>query len=390
MTTKSAHGRVEALDLLRLFAALSVVAFHYCFRGAAADDMTWLWLPAAVPVAKYGFLGVELFFVISGFVIAYSAEGRNLREFVVARAARIYPGFLVVMTATFLVVLAFGAPRYQTSLVQWLANLAIVAPALKQPFMDGVYWSIVYELVFYAWVAATIATGWFPRRLPLIVVAWLAISLANEFGLESNAVRRMFITDGSGFFAAGLMLYALFSGRRDAITWLLLAVATVIAILQGNGDADWTRNHFGIDLSVIVVAALSVAAVGLVGAALLVRRLPIPASVLLAAGGVTYPLYLLHQTIGFIAFNRLQGLAPPVILVIATVSVMIALSYAIYRYVERPGQKLMRLWLSRLLRLEPRPASTRAPGHRLLDVPVYGPVRLARAAIGGAPEGAAS
>ena len=128
MTTQSAaHGRVEALDLLRLFAALSVVAYHYCFRGAGADGMTWLSLPEVMPVSKYGFLGVQLFFVISGFVIAYSAEGRNVREFFVARAARIYPGFLVAMTLTFIVILGFGAPRFQASVSDWLANLPWIA-----------------------------------------------------------------------------------------------------------------------------------------------------------------------------------------------------------------------------------------------------------------------
>jgi hypothetical protein len=101
-TPPASRGRVETLDLLRLFAALAVVAYHYTFRGFAADDMTWVHVDAVVPVTKYGYLGVQLFFVISGFVIAYSAEGRNARQFFIARAARLYPGFLACMTITFL------------------------------------------------------------------------------------------------------------------------------------------------------------------------------------------------------------------------------------------------------------------------------------------------
>ena len=67
---KPAQDRVPALDLLRLFAALAVVVFHYAYRGAAADGFTKVSLPALEPIAKYGWFGVELFFVISGFVIA--------------------------------------------------------------------------------------------------------------------------------------------------------------------------------------------------------------------------------------------------------------------------------------------------------------------------------
>ena len=88
---------LPALDLLRLFAALSVVLFHYAFRGAAADGYTHVHLPELIPFAKYGARGVSLFFVISGFVIAYSAVGRSTQDFAIARITRLYPGFLICM-----------------------------------------------------------------------------------------------------------------------------------------------------------------------------------------------------------------------------------------------------------------------------------------------------
>src|SRR5688500_5224874 len=125
-----AKVRIEALDVLRLFAALAVVLFHYAFRGAAADDLTRVSLPALAPVAKYGYLGVDFFFIISGFVIAWSAEGRTWFQFSVARAARIYPAFVFCMTATFAAILFFGRPRFETSLSQWAANLLVFSPAV--------------------------------------------------------------------------------------------------------------------------------------------------------------------------------------------------------------------------------------------------------------------
>jgi hypothetical protein len=176
------HNRVEVVDLLRLLAALAVVFFHYTFRGSAGDDgFTTLSLPALAPFTKYGFMGVQLFFVISGFVIAYSAENRGAIEFGIARIARIYPCFIICMTLTFLLTLALGAPNFQTGLTHWLANFVIAAPTLHRPFMDGVYWSLVYELTFYSWIFLLLTAGWFRKHIDTIVAGAGCTQLRTAF-----------------------------------------------------------------------------------------------------------------------------------------------------------------------------------------------------------------
>ena len=72
--------RVNEIDLLRFVAALAVVFFHYAFRGYAADDRSIMPYPLLAPIAKYGYLGVELFFLISGFVILMTASRGSLRH----------------------------------------------------------------------------------------------------------------------------------------------------------------------------------------------------------------------------------------------------------------------------------------------------------------------
>lgn len=348
-----ARGRVEALDLLRLFAALLVVLYHYTFHGPGAYDLTWLSVPEVAPVTKYFYLGVPLFFVISGFVIAFSAEGRTVRDFVIARLARIYPGFVICMSLTFVIIAAFGAPRLHVSVLQWIANLAVAAPALKQPYMDMVYWSIVCEVVFYVLVAVMIASGLFARRLAGLVAAWLLISFANECLLNSELIRRLLITNYSGFFAAGLMLYAIYSGRRNAGTWLLLAMATILGALQANWNADWLRER-GVELSPLIVIGIGVCAVALVAIGVSIKRVPVRSSVLLAVGGLTYPLYLLHQMLGYVAFNHLEGVAPRPVLLVAAISTMLLLSWALFHFVERPAQKVAKHVLAQALRVPVR------------------------------------
>jgi len=345
------RGRVEILDLLRLFAVLAVLLFHYDFRGAAADGFTTVSLPDLTPIAKYGYLGVQLFFVISGFVIAYSAEGRTAAGFAIARIARIYPGFVFCMTMTFIATLAIGAPRFEATALGWFANLFIVAPALKQPFMDGAYWSIVYEITFYGWVFVLISTGLFRREIGLIVITWLAISIFNESFLGSLPLRRLLITDQSGFFAAGLLLYEIYRGRWDRTVLLLLALATVTAINEALAGAAWTRDHYHIPLDNWIVAGACLAAIGAVWLAMRVRRLPLQPSLILAIGGLTYPMYLLHQHIGYMLLSRFEGAATAPQLIAATTLAVMTTSWLIWRYIERPAQMWMKRRLNRGLDL---------------------------------------
>jgi peptidoglycan/LPS O-acetylase OafA/YrhL len=345
-----AKVRIEGLDLLRLFAALSVVIFHYAFRGAAADSFTHVSLPALAPVAKYGYLGVDLFFVISGFVIAWSAEGRHWSRFAVARFARIYPAFVFCMSATFLVTLLIGMQPFEASLPQWLANLVVFSPALGEPFMDGAYWSIVYELVFYGWIALFLMLGLFPRYAQAILVVWLGLSILNEYALGSGALQKLLLTDHSGFFAVGVVLYMFRRGERGLLNWALLGLSVLVALDNTLLGADWLRDHYKVAFDNWVLILCGLGAIGLVAAASHIGSVPLSAGVVAAIGGLTYPLYLLHQHAGFILINRFEGILPAPLLIAATIAVMILAAWAVWRFVEPPARRL-------IYRLADRPLS---------------------------------
>lgn len=339
--------RIDALDLLRMVAVMMVILFHFAYRGGVAEHMSDVFLPALWPVAKYGVLAVDMFFVISGFVIAYSAEGRTAVEFAIARFSRIYPAFVVCMTITFAVTLAIGAPRFAASFGQWAANLAIAAPMLKQPFMDGAYWSIVYEVTFYGWVAILIQAGLFRRRIDVIIVVWLAVSVVN-MDLHIVMVRRLFLTDESGFFVAGLLLYEFWRGRRDLLAKVLLVTATITATVQALGNIDLNRNYYQVPYDDRVVVLLVLLAIGTVALSVRIGKVPLPSRLVTAIGGLTYPLYLLHQQIGFMIFNRVSGLLADEVVVAAVTALVIALAWAVWRFIDKPGQRFAKAALSRL------------------------------------------
>ena len=127
-------------------------------RGSTRLLLAWTDLSDAF---KYGHIGVHIFFCISGFVIAYSAAGRNAWGFAAARFARIYPTFILCLTLLFVARLLWGGTVFAADPVQYLANFLIMPQLVGQKFMSGVYWSIVTEVIFYGWVFVLLAVGVF-------------------------------------------------------------------------------------------------------------------------------------------------------------------------------------------------------------------------------------
>ncbi|MFB9262817.1 acyltransferase family protein [Bradyrhizobium erythrophlei] len=331
-------SRMASLDLLRLLAALAVVFFHYCFRGKIAGDLDSGYA-AAAPFAIYGYLGVNLFFLISGFVISWSAEGRNWQEFSVARFVRLYPGFLVCMTATFVVLAIARDPRFPTDLLTYAANLSMFAPAFGRLAMDGVYWSIMLEIVFYGWFAALIFAGVYPRRKLTIVAVWLAVSALNETLLGSGALRILLVTAYAPFFASGILAYHLVSRGRSPQVLALLAASFLLSCKTITFSQNWMIAHLGVAPSYLHLVAANVAVHAIFAGAILLRSVVRPSPTILMLGGLTYPLYLLHQFIGYILLNALAphiGKYAAFMLVLAG---MLIASFLVWRFVEMPVRK---------------------------------------------------
>ena len=285
-------GRVDALDLLRLLAVAAVVLYHFGFNGPTSNGTTYVALPGLGAFAQYGYLGVQLFFVVSGFVIAFSAQGRTASEFFIARVSRIYPAFLFCMTLTFLATLAFGGEVFHVTAKQFLGNLLIAAPAVAQPYVDLVYWTLILELTFYSWIFVLMLAGQMRKPPIAIIVVWLLVSVLNEMAIGSHVLTKILLTDQSGFFATGVMLYALSEGRRDATAQAVLGLAAVTAVLQGILNARLLSAKLGVVFDPTIVAAICGSIIVLAVFAVRARSTLLPASLALAVGGMTYPLYL--------------------------------------------------------------------------------------------------
>jgi peptidoglycan/LPS O-acetylase OafA/YrhL len=336
---RSDQSRVPGLDLLRLVAVAAVVFYHYGFWGPASHGVPQVALPYLASYAQYGFLGVPIFFTISGFVIAYSAEGRTPVGFAIARFSRIYPTFLFCMTLTFATILLLGGTNFEVSFAQWTANLFVAAPALGQSYVDTSYWSLVIEIVFYAWVAAFLALGLFPRRIDAIILVWLGITFANELTIDAPIFEKIFIADDSGFFAVGLLIYEYYRGRRDLKLYGIVALSVGTSVFQAIHKLERLGVHTGGSFDVRIVAAICLVSIAIIFLATRIRRLPLPAGLVLAAGGITYPLYLLHMQMGY---TILTAVAPVRNVELWTVTIIfgtVILAWVTWRFFERRAHR---------------------------------------------------
>jgi peptidoglycan/LPS O-acetylase OafA/YrhL len=132
--TSRPSQRLVELDALRVLAAFSVIGDHYVI-GAHLSS----WLSSG---ARFGFLGVNLFFMISGFVIMLSATGSKPFDFVVARIARLYPAFWTAVTLTAVTVLLLQGESAGITWQQYLVNLTMVPEYVGVDSIDGVYWTL--------------------------------------------------------------------------------------------------------------------------------------------------------------------------------------------------------------------------------------------------------
>jgi peptidoglycan/LPS O-acetylase OafA/YrhL len=329
--SKPRPHRLIELDALRGLAALSVVLFHYTTHYDNSYGHS-LPLQVEVPFGKYG---VQLFFAISGFVILMSLERvERARDFLLGRVVRLYPAYWMGLALTFTVVTVFGLPQREVSTGAALVNLTMFQELLRIPHVDGVYWTLTVELSFYALVLVLLSARMLDRIIPLFIALVVVQTLA-ELALQSMGLSfaaRLAGRPHLQFFALGVLAFKRSRGEVPLASSLaLVGVCLAHGLLVGSTPL-WV---LGVILG--VAHALSTGALGW-----LTWR---PLTLL---GFVSYPLYLVHQNIGYLIILRLEeaGWRPEVAIGVA-LAVALVLATAITHLVEQPALRLYREWRRR-------------------------------------------
>jgi peptidoglycan/LPS O-acetylase OafA/YrhL len=339
------------VDGWRFFAAMALVLYHYLYRGGELKPLP---IPdmfdLVSPIAKYGYLGVPLFFVISGFVILPSAFSKEAKGFMLARFLRLYPAYWICCSLTFIAMLLlppmWGAPPTGTL---YLINMTMLQGLIGFEHLDGVYWTLTHELIFYFWICILMLCRKM-HRLERVFLFWLLLAalnyIANANGFYiRNSVQVVFLVNYVGFFAMGAMLCLMHRHGFSLCRFLLFLFATGVSILHINLLIAVQRAIFtgggGNEISTIGAPLVFLSLVALFIASLRLRLQPRRPAMWVLLGNITYPLYLLHQNIGVGLYLLLRGALNKYLLMGLLIAGMIGLAAAVHLLAEKP----LRAWL---------------------------------------------
>ena len=354
-TPTARRPRLYVLDGLRLVAALYVVAYHYTAFdlhdphpwGRPVHDI----FPFFGRISAYGFLGVQLFFLISGFVICMTAWGRTPKEFLISRVTRLFPAYWFAILATTCFALAFGGSWLRGGLTvsQTATNLTMMEDPLKVMETDGVYWTLWCELVFYLLFLVVVQQGLTYKRVIGFAGIWL---LAGVIGAQSGSalLNTLTMPGQAPYFAAGLAMYLIHRYGPDLITLGTVGLCWLLSLHQLTLQLPGISDNVGHPLHYSVAAAFVTGCYAVLLAAATHRLDWIRWSGLTTAGALTYPLYLLHEHIGWSLIDHLHGRVPAWPLVGAVTVLFLYAAWLVHRFVERPMARYLKRGLSK-----PRP-----------------------------------
>lgn len=346
----------HALDISRLLAAVGVLFWHYqhlLIPTGGSPGREWInahspWFSALQPLYLHGWLAVQYFWCVSGFVFAhvYLADARAGQRFWPARIARLWPLHLITLGLVALLQAAYWHSHGTTFIYQandawhFALNLPMATSWGLTPeySFNGPAWSLSAEILAYAvfWIALPLI-----RRFGLLltapvaaVAAWVVVGHVQDYP----------ITSCIAWFFTGCTVY--FAARRhwDDARWLA-ALAGLVVLASAWG---WTINLMPLAEPTLVL--------GLFLFSLLADRLDIGnwLAALRRLGDASYGVYLWHfplQIVIVLTLDRLVGsreiVARPEAL-LAFIAASVAAGFLSYRFVERPLQRRVLAGLARL------------------------------------------
>ncbi len=305
-------AHLSQVDGLRTVAIFWVALYHYAVfwspAGAGLNLLPYGDALAWIPFAKVGYLGVYLFFIVSGFVITLSLQrSQGLLHFAKLRAIRLWPTLLICGSLTFAITTLFGPPDLVRGPLEYLISLTFIPPphlgkvigVSNLEWLDGAYWSLWTEVRFYIIVGVFYAMS--PTRFLGLWAGFAIYSVGVHlaglaYGGSFEGLSRLIFAQYQPYFSAGIAIAALRArqhcGDQPATGPVALLALSILQAFTYPWLAAGSLT-VSVFLGLVFVFALALFAM------LSRRRIPVLGSrPMVILGAASYAYYLLHQNLG--------------------------------------------------------------------------------------------
>ena len=384
--------RLGQVDGLRTIAVAMVVCFHYLDRWTTPTFALNIY-PYGSTYAHhfltYGAYGVQLFFIISGFVIFLTLERcTSLIEFFVRRIVRLWPALILATFATILIARSLaGSPPHASDTNSLLPSLTLIPKYVwgllgvhTSGYADGVLWSLWIEIQFYlvAGIIFFVARRYFLYVMTAIAVALSALTyvvldhLGRGLGLHLSPrvafhLREFLIGSNMEahlwWFIFGMAMYQLWAGRSRTSNLVIAGIAIIFQELTSLHLAPWGPGK-GPIFALVIVGIFALFAGGLylpaLGRVLSLRWMR-------KIGEASYLMYLIHEVIGLTLViwitRKLHWSGPTsIIAAIGVLVVLLGVCRLSFRYFETPSQRALMSAYRRFARATtPQRSLTKSP-----------------------------
>ena len=318
----------QELDAFRGLSILSVVLFHYTTRY----DQIYGHQDMCISF-PYGYLGVQFFYMLSGFLIFMSLKHvDNMKIFITKRIVRLYPSYWVSIILTYGFVIIFTLPGREPFFIDTLINFSMLQdwlPGIQS--VDGAYWTLSRFLSFY-FIVFLINKFNLTPKIVLICYLWLLLICATKTAtffniyLPYRVKLTLLLFDGSLFILG--ILFFLWKNDGISLDKALAFMLCLSTILFVNGEAVF--------ISVLFFSALFILVI--YGKVKFIAVRP-----LIWLGSISYPLYLIHQNIGYVIIRNLYTFNINFyLIIILPVIGSLLLAVIVTYYVEKPAIHFIR------------------------------------------------
>lgn len=327
-----------SIQVLRALAAWSIVLQHYCLIFHVENPSWW-----RRGFLAHGSVGVDVFFIVSGFVMALSASEPTMtpRIFIAKRIGRIVPAYWLVTVGVACAIYFLSEAMPNQGYSPWFLVESLLFIPAQNPSgigllpLNTVGWTLHLEVMFYLIVAASLFTKLPQRWLAIVVGIVLVQMLLAPLGYISSFYSTPLLYE----FVMGVVAAHLWkAGVLRGPTWMfgglaVLAIALLIRAPLGASPAQ--AIEVGIPAFLLVCA--------FVGCERHFKR----TAILTRLGDHSYSVYLIHPTILYLGYYvyRATGVRYGIISLACLITIAL-IGAGSYRFVERPSGR----WLTRLLR----------------------------------------